>query len=210
MRHCPNDLPFLTLNGNRDIGNHIFTEHAWKGYEKQFMEMYYYFQIGNRYFITIDTQVYKLGLRNDKEAEKFRMRQNYWLHELFRSLPKSAPKTVFMHTPLFIETPDEVLAGIEEESLDIEIRLELLNLFDTNGVDSVFSGHVHYENLALWPYDGFHHSIKQFILTSINYQTIWYSEESGKTWGPSIPSYYKIHVLNDKIKSIIPIRIQNI
>ena len=89
-----------------------------------FKEMYYYFQIGNRYFITIDTQVYKLGLRrvlffyltlialpwgyfqrdgvtyttlitclrNDKEAEKFRMRQNYWLHELFRSLPKSAPK----------------------------------------------------------------------------------------------------------------------
>ena len=38
MRHCPNDLPFLTLNGNRDIGNHIFTEHAWKGYEKQFMD----------------------------------------------------------------------------------------------------------------------------------------------------------------------------
>ena len=37
MRHCPNNLPFLTLNGNRDIGNHIFTEHAWKGYEKQFM-----------------------------------------------------------------------------------------------------------------------------------------------------------------------------
>ena len=41
-----------------------------------------------------------------------------------------------MHTPLFIETPDEVLAGIEEESLDIEVRLELLNLFDANGVDS--------------------------------------------------------------------------
>ena len=75
--------------------------------------MFYYFKIGNRYFITIDTQVYKLGLRrvlslrtsvvrrniilkshlrNDKEAEKFRIRQNYWLHELFRALPKSAPK----------------------------------------------------------------------------------------------------------------------
>ena len=34
----------------------------------------------------------------------------------------------------------------------------------------VFSGHVHYENLALSPYEGFHHTIKQFILTSINYQ----------------------------------------
>ena len=106
-----------------------------------------------------------------------------------------------MHTPLFIESPDEVLAGIEEESLDIEVRFELLNLFDANGVDSgnvletsllnlhrrqpigtgsdfcmkmrtqlVFSGHVHYENLALSPYEGFHHTIKQFILTSINYQ----------------------------------------
>ena len=38
MRHCPDNLPFFTLNGNRDIGNHIFTEHAWKGFEKQFME----------------------------------------------------------------------------------------------------------------------------------------------------------------------------
>ena len=41
-----------------------------------------------------------------------------------------------MHTPLFIESPDEVLAGIEEESLDIEVRYELLDLFDANGVDS--------------------------------------------------------------------------
>lgn len=38
MRNCPKDLPFFTLNGNRDIGNHIFAEHAWKGYEKQFMD----------------------------------------------------------------------------------------------------------------------------------------------------------------------------
>ena len=45
-------------------------------------------------------------------------------------------KTIFMHTPLFIETPEEILAGIEEESLDIEVRFELLNLFDANGVDS--------------------------------------------------------------------------
>jgi len=103
----------------------------------------------------------------------------------------------------------------------------------------VFSGHVHYENLGLPPYDGFHHQIKQFILTSINYQewitfarafrvmnielstrswilkwsviqTIWYSEESGKTWGPSIPSYYEIHVLDDEIQSVTPMRIQNI
>ena len=37
----------------------------------------------------------KPHLRNDEEAEKFRMRQNYWLHELFRSLPKSAPKENF-------------------------------------------------------------------------------------------------------------------
>ena len=38
MRNCPTDLPFFTLNGNRDIENHIFREHAWKGYEKQFMD----------------------------------------------------------------------------------------------------------------------------------------------------------------------------
>ena len=47
-----------------------------------------------------------------------------------------AKKTIFMHTPLFIVGPDEVLAGIEEESLHIEVRYELLDLFDANGVDS--------------------------------------------------------------------------
>ena len=58
-------------------------------------------------------------------------------------------KTVFMHTPLFIETPEEILAGIEEESLDIEVRFELLNLFDANSVDSGNVLYLHFWHL--WP-----------------------------------------------------------
>ena len=36
------------------------------------------------------------------------IKQNMWLETLMRHIPKEAPKTVFLHTPLFVEYPEEV------------------------------------------------------------------------------------------------------
>lgn len=44
--HCPN-IPILVTNGNHDIGNDKFQKHAWMGYEKQFTELWYYFQVSS-------------------------------------------------------------------------------------------------------------------------------------------------------------------
>ena len=78
---------------------------GWLGYEKQFMESYYYFEAGEKIFIGIDSEVYKQSY--DVAIEK-RLEQNQWLETLFTRLPKTQVKTVFMHTPLYIEHPEEV------------------------------------------------------------------------------------------------------
>ena len=100
--YCP-ELPILVTDGNHDIGNDKFEKHAWMGYEKQFSQLWYYFQasffrslyrfnpvikVGQRYFIVIDSQVYKL---EDSEALDLRKQQNDWLEEILQNeLPKEA------------------------------------------------------------------------------------------------------------------------
>ena len=77
---------------------------GWLGYEKQFMESYYYFEIGQRVFIGLDSEVYK---HSYEVAIQKREEQNQWLESLLARLQKSQVKTVFMHTPLFIEDHNE-------------------------------------------------------------------------------------------------------
>ena len=72
----------------------------------------------------------------------------------------------------------------------------LLELFAANDVDSIYSGHVHFENLAT---DSYKNSLNQYVLTSINHQHDWKSEESGIHWGPDKPSYYRVKVELDSI-----------
>ena len=82
----------------------------------------------------------------------------------------------------------------------------LLNLFSDNGVDSIFSGHVHFESLQADEYKGIH----QYMLTSINWQMTWFSMETGQVWGPSEQSYYKINVRNGEINNVQPVHINEI
>ena len=153
-------------------------------------------KVGNRVFIVMDAQVYKL---NDSEALEVSERQNIWLEDILAST--SHPKTVFVHTPLWLETPDETFPGEEHESIPKAQRKYLIDLFANHGVDSIFSGHVHFQNLNLEP----HRGIKQHILTSINAQDEWFNEETGMTWGKSEPAYYRVHVVNGNISDIVTI-----
>ena len=107
-------------------------------------------------------------------------------------------KTVFTHTPLYIETPDEINAGVIDYSIPMDQRMYLLDLFVENGVDSIYSGHVHFENLAT---DSYKEKLNQYVLTSINHQHDWKSEESGVHWGPDKPSYYRVKVENGSIST---------
>ena len=99
LSKCKNH-PIFTIPGNHDVGYQITDRASWIGYEKQFMQTYYYFQVGKRYFICLDSEVYK---QSGDAAVELRNEQNTWLEMLFRFLPREYPKTVFMHTPLFIK-----------------------------------------------------------------------------------------------------------
>ena len=151
-------------------------------------------------FIVMDTQVYKL---NDTEALEVRARQNEWLENILEST--SLRKTVFTHTPLWLETADEIYPGEEHESVPYVQRQYLIDLFAENNVDSVFAGHVHFQNLNLEP----HRGIKQYVVTSINAQDQWLNEETGNTWGYSEPAYYRIRVSNGNITDVITITKNN-
>jgi len=79
--------------------------------------------------------------------------------------------------------------------------MNLLSDFDSNSVDSVFSGHTHFENLDTPAYG----SVQQFVLTSISSQNKWTSNEK---WGPNgetmiygtcTPSFYLVNSKNSGI-----------
>ena len=57
--------------------------------------------------MVIDTQVYVLA---DAEALKMRQKQNDWLMSIFDSLTADMKVTIFTHTPLFVESVDEIKA----------------------------------------------------------------------------------------------------
>ena len=70
MRSCPDNVKVFTvagtylahssrfdvLLGSRDIGGEISREASWVGYELAFMESFYYFKLGERYYIGLDSQ----------------------------------------------------------------------------------------------------------------------------------------------------------
>lgn len=86
MRACPPDVPVFTIAGERDIGKQLAREMSWKGYELHFMQPYYYFQLGERYFISLDSQSYMLDF---DYAQNMEIEQNMWLELGVFLLPKT-------------------------------------------------------------------------------------------------------------------------
>ena len=197
MRDCP-PVKIFTVAGNRDIGNFVARQMSWTGFEKQFMEPFYYFQFGERYYIFLDTQCYKLDF---DYGPKMRKKQDEWLELLFRTLPRDAPKTVVMHTALFLEFPEEKKAKKKLKSLPLDVSTWLTELFSYNSVDTVFSGHVHFENFPE-PVD----NVRQVIMTSINALNTWHSDDTNIDYGPEFGNnergYYVVQI-KDAIKPAV-------
>ena len=86
-----------------------------------------------------------------------------------------------------------VEATEKEKPLPFDTRLYLLDLFNYYNVDTVFSGHTHFENVP-----PVHRGIQQIVMTSINYLKTWISPESGFEWGPAFDNnfrgYYVVEV----------------
>ena len=178
------------FSGNRDIGNDNVTKTSFSAFEASAMQLYFYFEFGGRYWFNIDTQCYKL---DTEDALKQRAKQDDWLKSTLAALPKS-PKTMFQHTPLFLENVDEVKASDKLKSLFPEHRHRLLDWYSSANVDTVFSGHVHFNNVPP-VYNG----VQQIVMTSINHQNHWISKETGIAYGPNRPAFIVARVQQGEI-----------
>ena len=91
------------------------------------------------------------------------------------------------------------------KSLPFDTRLYLLDLFNYYNVDTVFSGHNHFEN---FPDEV--HNVRQIVMTSINYLNSWSSKETGQDFGPQFGNndrgYYVVEI-NEKTKPKIEKRL---
>ena len=70
-----------------------------------------------------------------------------------------------------------------------------MKLFSENNIDTVFSGHVHFENF-LEPVD----NVRQIVMTSINALNTWHSDETNTDYGPDFGNnergYYMVEIRN--------------
>lgn len=72
----------------------------------------------------------------------------------------------------------------------------------------VFSGHTHFENFDIPKFN----NVKQYLMTSINYQNTWHSKESDLNYGPGTPSYYQAkfsHAITTKIHWLLHTAFEN-
>ena len=67
-------------------------------------------------------------MNKQNEIDYKREKQNDWLEFILRTLPRDAKKTVFMHTPLYIENITEIHAADKGKSLRQEHSLVHKNL----------------------------------------------------------------------------------
>ena len=98
-----------------------------------------------------------------------------------------------MHTALFLEFPEEKNAKKKLKSLPLDVSTWLTKLFSYNNVETVFSGHVHFEN---FPEPA--NNVRQVILTSINALNSCHSD--GTNWdnrpefGNNERGYYVVQI----------------
>ena len=127
---------------------------------------------------------------------------------MFKEMPKKTPKTVMMHTPLFIDNPDETDSEkgnlgfstcklskrptvLDGKTIPLGRRQTLLDLFCENGVNLIYSGHTHMTTRPD-PVDCGTHLLEQLVVTSVNAQLDWQSES--KYYPKGTPQYVVVTV----------------
>lgn len=196
---------FYVLPGNHDIGDKpnawlpapVVKEDSQKKFNQFWGPTYRSFSKGNCQIICLDTPVMNSGL--DRETK-----QKAWLEgELHRAREKNLRILVFMHYPLFICDPQELL---HYDNIDEPARTWLLNVFDKFNVEAVFSGHVH--NVFV----GIHKNTKFYSLPSTAFVRPEYSElasigpedEYGRNDVAKL-GFFLVKVFEDR-HEVIPIR----
>ena len=130
------DIKIYFAPGNHDIDNQEITKDSLENYKKSFGDDQYYFDYNNYRFIVINSNVTFNPYKLPDEWEK----QLNFLKTTLKESNSIKNKVVFLHHPLFINSPYEENNFI---SIHKPHRNILLSLFDIYGVTAVFAGHWH-------------------------------------------------------------------
>jgi 3',5'-cyclic AMP phosphodiesterase CpdA len=128
--------------GNHDVEN-APTPASLAAWAKRFGPDYYSFRHGDLAGIVLNSCLIAAPQGVPTEAAA----QDKWLEAELASARKGAARhiVVFLHHPLFANSPDE---PDKYENLPLERRTRLLDLFRKAGVRQVFAGHYHKNALA--------------------------------------------------------------
>ncbi|MBC8259724.1 MAG: metallophosphoesterase [SAR324 cluster bacterium] len=159
----------FAIPGNHDIGDKangflpapVIDANSHHVFEKKWGPLYQSFSNQNSHFICLDTPLMNSGLLREKEQKK-------WLeNELSTAHIDGLRIFVFTHYPLLICDPEE---PDHYDNIDDPARSWLLDLFNQNEVEAVFSGHVH--NVFV----GVHEKTKYYSLPATSFVRPEYSE----------------------------------
>ncbi len=123
-------IPFVAVLGNHDLYN------GSTNYREIFGPTYHSFQIGECYFIVLDTSI---------PRSPFDKAQRQWLEDELRKSRASRARFVFMHIPPF----DPRGPGFYKHLLEKDGK-DLLNLFRRYSVTHVFGSHIHGYFSGVW------------------------------------------------------------
>ena len=131
-------IPVYYTPGNHDIGQ-TPDKASIKKYNKNYGSDKFSFYHKGSSFIGFNSGLIKAKLA-DPEQEQFN-----WLAKKLKKSENAQHIILFCHYPFFNKTVDEPTAY---SNIDLEYRKKYLDLFNTNKVEAVFSGHYHNNSLA--------------------------------------------------------------
>ncbi len=142
MKKIDKSIPSYVIPGNHDIGD-APTEQSLNWYRKSVGKDWYSFDYGKWHFIGLNSCI----IANSEHVAKDMEKQWEWLnHDLEKAASDSNLHiVVFMHHPLFLDHPEE-----RDDYFNIpkQTRQLCLNLFQKYNIKTIFSGHLHQNNLT--------------------------------------------------------------
>lgn len=154
------------LPGNHDVGK--FSEKHREAYLAKYGYFHFVWSRGDVALVGMDSNPVKYS------DEKAAGEEYLWLKKALRKVSRCSHKLVFMHHPVFLNSPDE-----EEKwnNWPVQYRDKFLRLFKKYGVEAVFSGHLHQSSQTNWSGIG-----------------MYTCSASGKTLGNGVSSIHLIEI----------------
>ncbi|MCK7531245.1 MAG: metallophosphoesterase [Marinilabiliales bacterium] len=133
-------IPVYLTPGNHDIGQ-TPDEESLRKYHNNYGSDRFSFTHKGSSFIGFNTSLIKAGMTGP-EQEQFN-----WLVKKIKKSQGKQHIILFCHYPFFNKTVDEPTAY---SNIDLEYRKKYLELFNTNKVEAVFSGHYHNNSISTY------------------------------------------------------------